>query len=106
MTGAVSLSSRIYSRLAALYPEDLRREYGDEIVLVFAEELRDGDLSRVIRVWRNALGEFFRFALPDCAARPAIRVPAIGMAFTVVSTSAELLMHYGKMRRCDSRSRR
>jgi hypothetical protein len=80
--------------MVALYPEDLRREYGDEMAFVFAEELRDADVAGVIRVWRNALGEFFRFALPECTANPAIRVPAIAIAFSIVSLTAEVTMHW------------
>jgi hypothetical protein len=89
-----SLSSRIYGRLVALYPDDLRREYGDEMAFVFAEELRDTNLTGAIRVWRNALSEFFRFALPACAEKSAIRVPAISIAFTIFSLTAEFVMHY------------
>ena len=66
MTNASALNSRIYGRLVELYPEDLRREYGDEMIFVFAEELRDANFARALRVWRNALSEFLRLALPGC----------------------------------------
>ncbi len=87
MTNAVPLRSRLYGRLLVLYPEDLRRDYGVEMALAFAEDLdtarRDAGLRGVIRVWRCALVEFMRFALPGCASSPAFRVPAISVAFSV-----------------------
>ena len=39
MTHALPLSLRIYDRLLVLYPEDLRRDHGAEMALVFAEDL-------------------------------------------------------------------
>jgi hypothetical protein len=89
----MTLSSRIYSRLLLFYPEDLRRTYGDEMVLVFADELRDADLAGAIRTWRNALTEFVQLALPDSLSRPALRVPLIGVAFSILSLSMELALH-------------
>jgi hypothetical protein len=87
MTNVLPLSSRIYARLLVFYPEDLRRDYGAEMALTFAEDL---DTARhqaggrgIIRVWRCALVEFLRFALPGCASSPAVRVPAISVAFSI-----------------------
>ena len=93
MTDALHLSSRIYDRLLAFYPEDLRRDYGEEMALVFAEELRDSDFGGSLRIWRKALTEFLRFALPDCVARPAFRAPAIALAFALVTLGAASAMH-------------
>lgn len=96
MTSSVPLSSRLYGRLLVLYPEDLRRDYGSEMALAFAEDLdaarRDAGIRGVTRVWRCALVEFLRFALPGCASSPAVRVPAISVAFSVLSMGIELLL--------------
>lgn len=96
MTHTLSLSSRIYGRLLVLYPEDLRRGYAAEMALVFAEDLetarREEGIRGVIRVWRCALGEFLRFALPSHASSPAIRVPAVWFALSTVIMSAEVAM--------------
>ena len=94
MTNAVPLSLRIYGRLLFLYPEDLRRDYGVEMALVFAEDLdtarREAGMGGVIRVWRCALSEFLRFALPGCASSPAVRVPAISLALFLAMMSPEM----------------
>jgi hypothetical protein len=80
------------------YPEDLHRDYGSEMALAFADDLdtacRDAGLRGVIRVWRCALCEFLKFALPGHLSSPAVRVPAIALAFSVFSMSLELVLHY------------
>src|SRR5205807_1636717 len=59
MTDALVLSSRLYRRMLILYPEDLRRDYGAEMALVFADDLaaarRERGMRGVVRVWRCAL---------------------------------------------------
>jgi hypothetical protein len=60
MTNAPPLSSRLYDRLLGLYPEDLRRDFGADMALVFAEDLdtarREAGLRGVIRMWRVRAG--------------------------------------------------
>jgi hypothetical protein len=88
------MNTRIYGWMLALYPESLRREFGEEMALVFADELRDADFAGFLRIWRRALSEFFWIALPNCASSPAVRVPVIGFAFAIASLGSELLLHY------------
>lgn len=85
------MNTRIYGWLVGFYPADLRRDFGEEMVLVFAEELRDAGFARAARVWRRALVEFFQLALPGWAAHPALRVPAIMLAFCALSMGIDLL---------------
>jgi hypothetical protein len=96
MTNALPLSSRIYNRLLVLYPEDLRREFGADMALVFAEDLeaarRQAGLRGAIRVWGCALGEFFRFALPGHASSSIVRVPAVWFALSTMIMSGETAM--------------
>ncbi len=96
MIDLLPLSSRIYRRLLVLYPEDLRRDYGADMAFVFAEDLeaarREAGLRGVVRVWRCALCEFFRFALPDHASSPAVSVPAIWFALSSIIMSAEVAL--------------
>jgi hypothetical protein len=92
MTSTLPMSSRIYSRLLLFYPDELRRAYGEEMALVFADELRDAGLAGAIRIWRNALTEFLRIALADFVARPAFRAPAIAFAVGLASLTAGLAM--------------
>ena len=96
MTNPLPLSSRIYGRLLVLYPGDLRREYGADMALVFAEDLgaarRDAGMRGVVRVWRCALVEFVRFALPARTSSPAERVPAISLALFIAMMSGVVAM--------------
>ena len=89
-----ALSSRVYGRLIALYPDDLRRDYGAEMALTFADDLadahREAGARGVIRVWRCALAEFVRLALPECASNPAVRVPAITFVFALACLLAAI----------------
>ena len=83
------MSTDIYAWLLTFYPEDLRREYGQEMVLVFADDLRSRSAGRV---WWNALSEFLRIALPHTLSQPALRVPLLSAAFSILSLSTELVM--------------
>ena len=90
MTRYVSMGVRIYGRMVMLYPEDLRREYGAEMTLVFEEDLRASRMAGAIQLWLRAFGELLRIALPAGAATPAVRVPAITLGLFLVMASAPL----------------
>jgi hypothetical protein len=96
MTTSLTLSSHLYECLLLLYPEDLRRDYGAEMALAFAEDIdtarRDAGIWGVIRIWRCALVEFLRFALPGHASNPAFRVPVILVAFAIGSIGIEWVL--------------
>jgi hypothetical protein len=61
------------------------------VTLVFADDLR---CRGPLRVWWNALREFLHVALPHTLSHPALRVPIIGVAVSILSLSAELVTHY------------
>ena len=96
MTTPLPLSSRLYGRLLVLYPEDLRRDFGTEMALVFADDLaaarREAGFHGVFRVWRCALSEFFRFGLPALTDKPAIRVPAVAFAIAYLGMAGEFTL--------------
>ncbi len=54
-------SSQIYRRVLCLYPRNLRRDFGEDMLDVFTESLTDAwrtrDASGVIHAWRLALWE-------------------------------------------------
>jgi hypothetical protein len=81
MTFPSRLSLRLFEFLISLYPEDLQRDYGAEMALVFSDDLeaawRETGLCGAVGVWRRALVEFVQLALPDCTSRPGVRVPAL-----------------------------
>jgi hypothetical protein len=64
------------------------------MALVFADDLdaarRDQGLRGVLRIWRCALIEFFRFALPGRLSSPAVRVPAIASAIFTSAMTAQI----------------
>ena len=41
MLPAIRLSCRVYAALLLLYPSTLRRQFGDEMIEVFADQMRD-----------------------------------------------------------------
>ncbi len=90
------LSARIYGRLLALYPEKLRRDFGSDMALVFADDLdaarREEGLSGVIRVWRCALGEVFRYALPEQASSAPARIAAVWLAQSIAILAFEFYL--------------
>jgi len=83
------MSTVLYAWLLTFYPEDLRREYGEEMTLIFADELR---ARGAFRVWWNAFSEFVRLALPHTLSRPTLRVPIIGGAFLASCFIGEIVM--------------
>lgn len=89
-------SSRVYSKLLRLYPEDLRRDFGTEMALVFAEDLAEAWSERGVRgaigVWRRALGEIVPVALLSRASEAEIAVPALSFALSVITHGAQLML--------------
>ena len=96
MTGALKWNVTMYVLLLSLYPEHLRRDYGAEMTLVFAEELesarRETGLSGVLRMWVGVLAEFIHFAIPEQASNPAVLVPASTFAVFAIMIGSEMTM--------------
>jgi len=89
MTNALDVNRRIYRVSLALYPADLRRDFGDEMTDVFTQQLSDawhGDhLWGALLVWQEALQELICVALPS-------RIPPLLVAsVAALSASAVLL---------------
>jgi hypothetical protein len=84
MRGLLQFSTWMYRKLLFLYPEDLRREFGGEIVLAFAADLEETGL---IRVWRCALRELLTVALPGQTSNPYFLSPALAFLLTAVAES-------------------
>ena len=72
MSFVVGLSCRVYKWMLSLYADDLRYRYGDEMELLFKEQLmdagKDGSLG-IARVWRSAAYDAL------CLAGPAYLEP-------------------------------
>lgn len=95
MTTFLYLSSWIYGKLLFLHPEALRRDFGQEMAFVFAQDLagawRDRRVAGVIRIWLCALGEVVRIGLPGQRTNPDIVVPAVAFVLNAAALSAELI---------------
>ena len=81
------MNAWLYEKLLRLYPEDLRREFGAEMALAFADDI---EVLGAYRVWRCALGELLTVALPGQRSNPSVVVPALSFALAAVTQSAEL----------------
>jgi hypothetical protein len=68
MAYTVRLSCLGYSALLLLYPASLRRHFGEEMVQVFGDEIRDAyhedGWMGVARIWARAGREILLVALP------------------------------------------
>src|SRR5580692_10671680 len=89
-------SLRAYRRLLVLYPANLRRDFGPEMLEAFAHDLSAECAARgikgAIRVWRITLRETIRIALPAWLEIPAVAVPAISSALAILTQSPLLVM--------------
>jgi hypothetical protein len=94
VNGVLRLSLRIYERLLGLYPADLRRDFGREMVLAFADDMeaawRGNGALGIVRVWRCALRETLTIALPAHKTDPCIVVPAASFALAACMQGAVL----------------
>jgi len=87
MTNALDVNRRLYRVSLALYPAELRREFGEEMTDVFTQQLSDawhGDhLWGALWVWQEALQELVCVALPSRVA-PLLVVTAATFSATAV----------------------
>jgi hypothetical protein len=96
MTRFLCWSLRAYRRLLMLYPEDLRRDFGAEMLEAFEDDLSAEctaqSIGGAIRVWRIALRETIQIGLPAWLQNPAVAVPAISAAMYIVTQSSLILI--------------
>ena len=96
MTRFFHWSLKAYRRLLTLYPEDLRREFGAEMLEAFEDDLlaecAAHSIRGTIRVWRIALHETIQIGLPAWRQNPALVVSAISTAIAVVTQSPLLIL--------------
>ena len=88
-------SLRAYRSLLILYPDDLRRDFGPDMLEAFGRDLSAAcSLKGALRVWRITLHELIRIGLPACLRIPAVAVPALSAAAVIVSQSPLLIMSF------------
>ena len=63
------LQCQIFAWVLICYPQELRERFGEEMVAVFEDLLRDavsrGDAAAVASLWARTLGELLSVALPS-----------------------------------------
>lgn len=96
MTRFLHCSSILYRNLLQVCPKDLRRDFGADMVIVFADDLTESwraeGLPGVIRVWRCAAGELLRIALSRAVSAPSFLVSVISCGLSAICFSAELTL--------------
>jgi hypothetical protein len=67
-SSVLEVSRKVYQSSLALYPSELRRDFGAEMVEVFHEQVSEAYFRRgfpgLLRVWFRATREFVTVALP------------------------------------------
>jgi hypothetical protein len=85
-----------YRSLLIVYPDDLRRDFGPEMLEAFEQDLSAVCAARsikgAIRLWRITLRESIRIGLPAWLRIPAVAVPAISAAMAILTQSPLLIM--------------
>jgi len=106
MSQLLSLSSWMYERLLFLYPENLRREFGVEMALAFADDLEaawhDARLAGVMQIWWYAIRELLTVALPGQTSNPCVLVPALSFVMAASTLGAEIGFAFLHARRTDA----
>lgn len=75
------LAAKLFALTLAIYPPELREQFGDEMEFVFAEQIsaawRDGGARAAAQVWATAVKEVATVAVPNRLA--PVAVPAIAI---------------------------
>jgi hypothetical protein len=96
VTRLLRWSSTVYGNLLRVCPEELRKDFGAEMALVFSDDLRDAWLKAgiqgVIRVWLCASGELLQIGLSNACAAPRFIVALISCAASAICLGGELAL--------------
>lgn len=96
MIGFVTTSTAVYRWLLSLSPNELRTEFGEEMTLVFADDLADsfehGGPAAAFRVCLHAALELSRLAASNVLSIHGLLTSLIASALTMICFSAELAL--------------
>jgi hypothetical protein len=91
MTPSIHWNCRVYAALLLLYPATLRRQFGEEMIEVFTDQMRDAchkdGWAGGVGVWRCVVGEALRTAL--CS-----HLQIIGISFVSGLTALGLMCSF------------
>lgn len=95
----MTLSSRVYRTTLLFYPADLRREFGEDMAVAFAEDIsRSGNIAAKLRVWRCCLTELLRIAIPGQKDNPLVMVPVFAFLASIAWISGPMLIDLWRFR--------
>lgn len=81
-------SRKVYATALVLYPDELRGEFGAEMVEVFDEQVSEAysrsGFRGLLRVWFSATGEFVTIALPGRLAERMVPIVAVTAALALL----------------------
>ena len=79
-SAVLEVSRKVYATSLVLYPNELRREFGAEMVEVFDEQVSEAysrsGFPGLLRVWFRATREFVTIALPGRLAESMVPIVA------------------------------
>lgn len=82
----LEVGHEVYKRLLVLYPNDLRGDFGNEMIEVFDENAWDAysrhGFSALLRVWFHATWEIVTVAFPGRLAERGIPIIAVAATLT------------------------
>lgn len=94
MTGFITTSAGVYSRLLRLCPSELRADFGEEMTLVFADDLADsferGGPAAAFRVCFHAAAELARLAVSNVLSIHGVLTSLLASALAMICFAAEL----------------
>jgi hypothetical protein len=87
-SAVLEVSRKVYARSLVLYPSELRRDFGAEMVEVFDEQVSEaysrGGFPGFLCVWFRTMREFVAIALPSRLAERAVPIVAVTAAMTLM----------------------
>jgi hypothetical protein len=92
------MNAWLFQKMLLLYPQDLRREFGAEMTLAFAEDIQN---MGYLRVWWCAMRELLTVALPGQISNRSVLVPALSFVTSALTESAELCIGIHQAPRTD-----
>jgi hypothetical protein len=88
VSAVLEVSRKVYATSLVLYPNELRREFGAEMVEVFDEQVSEAysrsGFPGLLRVWFSATREFVTIALPGRLADRMVPILAVTAALALL----------------------
>jgi hypothetical protein len=88
VSAVLEVSRKVYATSLVLYPNELRREFGTEMVEVFDEQVSEAysrsGIPGLLHVWFSATREFLTIALPGRLAERMFPIVAVTAALALM----------------------